>query len=265
MKNNSGTWLFIGVAVLVVIVCVPIGYYFFAPSQTPAAPPSAPSASADATSAPAQDDTPVKTAASSSEYTAPDAPAIQITEVKPKATTKPAPITSATDSEASQTGAGDNPNAPTGPGGLIPTPATSDAGAPTPEAPANPVTQPGDQPSPAPAGSNTQPPTPPAPQPSPAIAPSATTAPPDSTDNGGGDNTVYHVLVGKPFADEGNARIFASSLRHRGYMAVTEAINSGDGALYKVQVGAYKNRQSAEDEVNLLQQSGYPAYIATDR
>jgi cell division septation protein DedD len=73
------------------------------------------------------------------------------------------------------------------------------------------------------------------------------------------------VLVGTTFSSEKNARIFAADLRHRGFMAMTASVSSDSGVVYKVQVGAYRNRLSAEEAANQLQQSGYPAYIATDR
>jgi cell division septation protein DedD len=48
-------------------------------------------------------------------------------------------------------------------------------------------------------------------------------------------------------------------------MAMTSSVASDSGTVYKVQVGAYHSRLAAEQTASQLQQSGYPAYIATDR
>jgi len=71
---------------------------------------------------------------------------------------------------------------------------------------------------------------------------------------------VYRVVVSTLFSSMKNARIFASSLRRRGFMAAAQSSSSGSS--YQVQVGAYRSKASAESTVSQLQQSGYPAYIS---
>jgi len=254
MNNASGIWKFLGIAVLVTVASLAGGYYLSAgSSKTPA--PAAPTAevATDTTSAATPQPQAVRP---SSEYTAPDAPTIDIKEVKPQGNAKKPD--KSVDSEASQTGvtaAGDDtPKADA----LIPPQTPADPGVTSPDAPTPSLVAPTPQtPSPPPVADVPGPSTPEPAQP--AVSSPATDSP--HTDSG----PIYHVLVGNTFADAKNAGIFAASLRHRGFMAVTESINSGGGAVYKVQVGAYRNRVTAESEVDQLQQSGYPAYIATDR
>ena len=251
-SGASGASRFFGAAVAVLLVAGAAGFFLPplmhpGPSAPPA--PQTPANPSDAASPPVQPPSPAPApAATGGQFTAPNAPQIAIVEQKP--TVKPKPAAKPRDSEASQTGvlAGTTKTVPTDSNGLITNPSTDSTPppAPTPVEPS--VSTPTDTT-----------PSPQSPAPAPTQPAPAATSDGGSSDEGG---TVYHVLVGNNFINERNAKIFASALRHRGYVAVTESVNSVDGIKYKVQVGAFHNKVSAEQEASQLQASGYPAYVA---
>jgi len=266
MQNTSGLWKWVGATVLVVVLGLGIGFYVSSPKQTPVATadtgdslPGGDAAAPPATTGPAaaMAQPPV------GQYLAKGAPDIQILEQAPDPNAKSPAAKSKTTVKPTTTATATTPATPNQT--ALPTE--------TPQ-PSAPVSTPSDTNSPQSAPS--QPPAPDQPQPAAPVsvasdssAVSLPTAAPSASQTvaqqGAPDGPIYHVLVGTTFANEKNARIFAADLRHRGFMAMTASVSSDSGIVYKVQVGAYRNRLSAEEAANQLQQSGYPAYIATDR
>jgi len=250
--------MWIGAAVLVVILGLGLGYYISGPSGEEAGGPKP----GDTGPASTSSTSPVASTSSTSaapvrigEFTAKGAPKIQIEEQDPNAVPKASNTnaTSATGSMADLTGA------------------TSSTASST--SPSAPETTPGNDTN---AVSTSVPSEPAAPQPRAEKSGSATAsgsgqmsqpAQAPSTDQSAGSDAspLYHVLVGTTFTTEKSARSFAADLRHRGFMAMTSPVTGDTGTVYKVQVGAYRSRLAAEQAAGQLQQSGYPAYIATDR
>ncbi|MDR3709759.1 MAG: SPOR domain-containing protein [Capsulimonadaceae bacterium] len=251
MENNSGFWKWVGAVVLVVVLGLALGFYLSGPPSDEAnAPASSQSTSTDegtgAAATSAASAPPVQ-AARIGEYTAKGAPSIVIDEQNPLPKKPSASKTSGAATSAT-----------------VPSSAANST-----SAPASPSTTPSAPPSGADSGASPAPVAPPAPAHQESAAQTQTT--PTQSAQQQGDSTpsdnapLYHVLVGTTFTSEKNARIFAADLRHRGFMAMTSTVTSDSGTVYKVQVGAYRNRLAAEQTATQLQQSGFPAYIATDR
>ena len=238
MDSRSGFWKWVGLSVLVVVVGLALGFYLSAPPADENV--------AQTGEHSAANNFPASTITSSTsapppmrigEFTAQGAPSIQIEEQRPEPKKAAAARNSTSASSTSSL-----PNAQST-SSTPPDEATSPGPPPAADVP---------PPQPAPQAIDaTPPPASPSSQPG-AVSPDAS-AP------------LYHVLVGTTFTNEKNARIFAADLRHRGFMAMTSSVASDNGTVYKVQVGAYRSRTTAEQMAGQLQQSGYPAYIATDR
>lgn len=257
MENNSGFWKWIGAAVVVVVLGLGLGFYISgSPGEDSAIPKANDTAPAEvastsavgATSAPARP---------MGEFTAKGAPEIQIDEQSPSPK-KRQPLVQPFSQTPSPASTSDSASATSAaaPAPAAPAPASQSPDA-NPPAPSPTIAAP---PAPARNDAPDTPGTPDAAQ-SPAPASQATAAQSSGPDSG----PLYHVLVGTTFANEKNARIFAADLRHRGFMAMTWTVSGDSGPVYKVQVGAYHSRLAAEQTASQLQQSGYPAYIATDR
>jgi cell division septation protein DedD len=77
------------------------------------------------------------------------------------------------------------------------------------------------------------------------------------------DKSVYKVVVGSSYANQKSAMVTVADLRHRGYMATASPHSSKGNVSYRVQVGAFHNRVSAEDLAGQLEQSGYAARVVS--
>ncbi|HEY3331172.1 MAG TPA: SPOR domain-containing protein [Capsulimonadaceae bacterium] len=246
MENTNALWKWIAATVLVVILGLGIGYYASTPNS-PSSGSATDSAATDASAPVAPDGAPAaRPPLPVGQYLAKGAPEIQIKEEAPDPNKKA--VTTPTTTATASTKVAPSPATTVAPPTSLPVEAPPSTAPSVPDAtvPAPPPVTP-----PHPADSSASLPT---------TAPASAT-PPSATPDG----PLYHVLVGTTFSSEKNARIFAADLRHRGFMAMTASVSSDSGVVYKVQVGAYRNRLSAEEAANQLQQSGYPAYIATDR
>jgi cell division septation protein DedD len=72
---------------------------------------------------------------------------------------------------------------------------------------------------------------------------------------------TYRVQTGT-FAVARNARILADALRGRGYDTSLRTETQGDQTLYRVQTGAYQSKSAANAAADALRASGYPAYVS---
>jgi len=246
MENSSGFWKWVGAAVLVVVIGLALGFYLSGPPADETATVAANQANAgnastaDPNSVSAVSSTAAPSAVSPkpgplSNFTAKGAPKITIIEEDPsiKRSIAPPPTVASTSATPPPPTSVPDATAAQEPATTLPGTATAETAPPAAQTETTPVAQP------------------------PTVSPAVATP----TESG----PLYHVLVGTTFASEKNARIFAADLRHRGFMAMTASVTSDSGTVYKVQVGAYRNRLSAEQTASQLQQSGFPAYIATDR
>jgi DedD protein len=265
MKNGSTIGLIVaGVGVLFMSAFA--GYYYLggnAKGQTP--PASAPTTQAPP--APVLPNAPIahRPVTVVGEYTAPGAPAIDITESKAPLKTKPAASPAPTDSEASQTGldnpAGNPAASETDAGsasGSTAAPSTTGTGSSSTNSGQTGVSTSGDA---APSdtsttsqsGSTSSATVPPAPPAIPSGSASASPAP---------AAVLFHVQAGS-FQNEKNAKTLAEALRHKGYAAMTLPRQTDTSTSYVVQVGAYSSRATADDVVSSLQRDGFPASVST--
>jgi uncharacterized protein YebE (UPF0316 family) len=72
-------------------------------------------------------------------------------------------------------------------------------------------------------------------------------------------------MVGSAYQTQKGALVLAGDLRHKGYIATTARIAGRTGSSYRVQVGAFHSRSSAEDLMNQLQQNGYAANVSNSK
>jgi len=253
-SDSFSTGQFAALAVVVVVGSCIAGYYIagglpHGPEKSTETPASIPSttASPSTTSAPstrqtAQSDKP------SGDYTAPNAPKIEISEEKapkpapepPKPPVQTSSATAENDSEASQqdtTTANATPDA--GAVGTVPAPVTGNATTPATTAP---------------------------------------TADPDyeqtttSTDSEASQQAApatddtrrpkFRVQVGT-FSQAMSARSLADALRNRGYTTTTVSDQDGGKTVYHVQTGAFKARSTADRITLELQRQGFPAFVTT--
>jgi cell division septation protein DedD len=226
----------------VVVIGAGLGFYMSGPSKKDAASTTSSTGSAaglpvDATSSSAATSS-TNASLEAVNFTRKGAPHILIEEIPPDQTSDK----TKTDDKSSQSDADAQPS-----------PDSSESNAPKDNSAAPATATSTDQPQPASSASaNTVP-----------VDPNANTAPatpPATATDAGSKPGVYRVVVSTLFSSMKNARIFASSLRRRGFMAVAQSSTSGSS--YQVQVGAYRSKASAESTVSQLQQSGYPAYIS---
>lgn len=274
-RNRASTTLsFVGLSAVVIAAGVAIGYYGFggmhtsqpvsdAPAiQESAAPVSAPS---PAPTAPVT----IRPERSSSNYTAPGAPRIHILEDKnapldsspsPHAvhhrndnadtTDIPTP-----DVEASQEGTDTSRDTPDGTIPAVKSPDTTSSN---------------DQSAPPDAGSGT-----------PNSTPSPTTAPAQNSaqagkaldseasqtgDKGGTSKATqgraqYRVQAGS-FANADNAKDYVKALHSQGMDANLQTEQQGDKTVYKVQVGAFRNRADADQAAAGYRQKGVPVTVS---
>jgi cell division septation protein DedD len=275
-SNNTVKYLAGSVAVLGIAFC--IGYFFIGGSRPQPTPPenlipsNPPVAAAPVPAKPVILTRTPRT--QNGEYTAPGAPSIRIAEDKSpslvdlsKLRNKATDSTKTPDSEATQEAAptpkdslNDSPTPDTAPpdgdattsGDTPPTPTTT---------PDN--TTPGNT-TPDNTASNKTPPPPPNNDPD---VEQVGTHPvgPHSDSEAGQEGTSgkaqFRVQAGSFVASE-NAIALADALRRRGYDTSTHAERDGDKTVYKVQVGAYRNRTAANKAAQDLQSSGYPASVA---
>ena len=253
-SDSFSTGQFAALAVVVVVGSCIAGYSIagglqHGPDKTAVTAPST-SSTTEAPSTPAPPST-HETAQSdkpSGDYTAPNAPKIEISEEKAPppapAPAKPSTETSSAsadnDSEASQQdSATANATPDAGAVGTVPAPVTGNATAPATTAP---------------------------------------TADPDyeqttgSTDSEASqqastttDNTPrpkFRVQVGT-FSQAMSARSLADALRNRGYTTTTVSDQDGSKTVYHVQTGAFKARSTADRITLELQRQGFPAFVTT--
>ncbi len=202
----------------------------------------------------------MKPRSKNSDYTAPNAPRIQIVEERAPSLTntsklqpKIAPTT--TDTEATQTGAPPTPKT-----AAVQTPAdnstdtTSNSGSGTDTTASSPTPSPGDNTNPAPpadpdveqVGGNGN------------GSPDSEAGQDGSTGSG---KAQYRVQTGS-FVTADNARALADALHRRGYATSTHAERDGGKTVYRVQIGAYRNKAAADKAAQDLQSNGYPAYVS---
>ena len=268
-RSNNGV-KYLAAVVAIVAVCVPVGYLLAGRSQptTPAPenviPQSLPS------DTPAPQPKPARVAitprATNGDYTAPGAPHVEITEERtpslidtsnqqPKADKTPA---STPDAEASQEAAPTPKDTDiTTPTDTSPDPDSTTVPDGSPNAPVTPPAPPADSNSPVP------PPATPA-QPSDPDVEQIGTGHTDPEASQQGDTTAksqFRVQTGS-FATADNAKTLADALHRRGYATSTHSERDGDKTVYKVQIGAYRNRAAADKAAQDLQSSGYPAYVS---
>ena len=72
---------------------------------------------------------------------------------------------------------------------------------------------------------------------------------------------LFRVQTGS-FIAERNAQGLADALKRRGYTASSRSEQIDDKTVYKVQTGAYHTREAANRAALALQRSGYPAYVS---
>ena len=249
MRNSSGVLAYLGIAVVVIIGGLLAGYYYKGATSQPAQPAQTAAQTAQPAqpaAAPTPTPAPKHQVASASDYTSPDAPSIDITEVKgapiPRKTTtdnsSPAATTPSTPTDTDSAGVanpnnGDNSAQPADTGSATP---GTDTSTPADNNPSDTVT--GDNT----AGAGDQ---------------AADNAAPPGSQTG----ALYRVQAGS-FINEANARILASALRRRGYSAVAVPGTEDGKPVFKVQVGAYRNKALAEQAATDLQKTGYPAYVS---
>jgi cell division protein FtsN len=261
-SNNTVKYLAGSVAVLATAFC--IGYFVIGGSRPQPTPPenlipSNPPVAA--TPAPAKPVVLTQTPrAQNGEYTAPGAPSIRIAEDKSpslvdlsQSRNKTADSTKSKDPEASQEAA--------------PTPKNSLNDSPTPDTappPDGDATTSGDTPPvPPTTPDKTTPAVPPpsTPNTDPDVEQVGTHPDSEAGQEGTSGKAQFRVQAGSFVASE-NAKALADALRRRGYDTSTHAERDGDKTVYKVQVGAYRNRTAANKAAQDLQSSGYPASVA---
>ena len=286
-RNNTGNVLrFLLLGTVTVAGGAAIGYYVIGGPHSGSQAPDA--AAIQQSPVPAAPDTspaptPHKIARAhlSTDYTAPGAPRIRIVEDKTPtlndsavgphdahsdtnasdATDIPTP-----DAEASQQADG-SPVAPSK-AGRSAADATSDTTAPltppaTPPSPKTTTPDPESNQTGAPGVATT-------PSSAPAVPPAVGTATtdPEASQTGSagrsaktGGRAQYRVQAGS-FADAGNARDYVNSLHDRGYDADLHSEHKGDKTIYQVQVGAYRNRTSADQAATDMRRSGVPVTVS---
>ena len=71
----------------------------------------------------------------------------------------------------------------------------------------------------------------------------------------------YRVQAGS-FANAGNARDYVSTLHDHGYDANLRTERRGDKTVYKVQMGAFRNRSDADQAADGLRRNGVPVTVS---
>jgi len=253
-SNSFSTGQFAALAVVVVVGSCIAGYYIagglqHGPDKSAVTQPSIPSTAAGpSTPAPPSTHETAQSDKPSGDYTAPNAPKIEISEEKapppapapPKAPPQTSSASADNDSEASQQDT-TTANAPPDAGavGTVPAPVTGNATAPASTAP---------------------------------------TADPDyeqttgSTDSEASQQATpvvdethrpkFRVQVGT-FSQAMSARSLADALRNRGYTTTTVSDQDGGKTVYHVQTGAFKARSTADRITLELQRQGFPAFVTT--
>jgi len=253
-----------GLTVAVVAAAFGIGYFFMGGARpTPVATDALPTPVLTSAAAPrvsAAPDPHILPRTKNSDYTAPNAPRIRIVEERtpsltltrrPAVVQPPADTSSARSGDSAASQAAASPDAASG--------TDTNAGS----AGADAGTSSGT------AASGTAPLIPPAAAPA---APASGTQDQDFEQIGGhgtpeagqdgavsGGKAQFRVQTGS-FAAQQNARVLAEALRSRGYATSTRAEQEDGKTVYKVQIGAYRNRAAADKAAQDLQKSGYPAY-----
>lgn len=261
MARTNNALKNMGIIAAVVAAAFGIGYFFMggarpAPVATDALPTSAPApASAAAPRVSAAPDPHILPRTKNSDYTAPNAPRIRIVEERtPSLTLTRRPAVLQPPADASSVGSGDSE--------------ASQAAA-SPNAASGTDTNAGSAGTDAGTSSGTAPLIPPAAAPNPATSGTQDQdfeqigghGTPEAGQDGamGGGKAQFRVQTGS-FAAQQNARVLAEALRSRGYATSTRAEQEDGKTVYKVQIGAYRNRAAADKAAQDLQKSGYPAY-----
>ena len=240
MKRNASLGPFLLIVPLVIAASFAAGYYLVG-NHSAAPPPPAPALPSPPTSEALPKPAPVKrrVVAAAGQYTAPGSPKISISEVHGEAPVKKPPVVA--DPEASETGVAPPPapdlNPP--PPDVNPSPAPSDG-----QTPGDNANPPGDAASPTDETTSGTAPAPP-------VAPAPT-------------GPLFHVQTKAGFQNEKNAKNFAEALRRRGYTAMPlPFVDSSGLTAYRDQVGAYRNRATADAAAAELQRYGYPAEVSS--
>ena len=252
-SDSFSTGQFAVLAVVVVVGSCIAGYFIAgglqkSPERTTVTTTSTPSTNDAPAPAPstthqvAQNDKPA------GDYTAPNAPKIEISEEKAPppapAASKPQPATHSdtvtNDSEASQQDDTSTNGAPdAGAVGTTPAPVTGNATAPASTAQsADPDYEQTTNSTDAEAGQQG-------------------TTTPDET-----HKPRFRVQVGT-FNQAMSARSLADALRNHGYTTTTVSDQDGDKTVYHVQTGAYKSRSTADHITLELQRQGFPAFVTS--
>ena len=265
-SKSSSSLTFVPIALVVIAASAVAGYYLgggthssFFPTQThPAQPAPVPTISS---SAPPHAMKVATARDQKADYTAPNAPDIEITEVKqPKLNDEssksskiigtPPSTNTTTDPEASQQGT----TATDQTGNPPPANTSADTGTPgsTGDQTSDDQTANTGSSSDANKGDYEKISTPPDPEASQTADTPPAPKPPKLT---------YRVQTGT-FAVARNARILADALRGRGYDTSLRQETQGDQTVYRVQTGAYQSKSAANAAADALRASGYPAYVS---
>jgi cell division septation protein DedD len=248
-SDSFNTGQFVTIAVVVVIVSCVAGYYLAGglqhqtEKQAVSQVAQQSSTSPQTASAPAPQSAPAS-GSSGNDYTAPNAPKIDIREEKAPPVSKPSATTrvasNPSDSEASQENNGPTDGSDdTGTVGTVPAPVTGNAT--TPAASAQSSDPDYEQ----------------------------TTGGTDSESNQEGSPATgdvprprYRVQVGT-FTQAMSARSLADALRNRGYSTTTVTDRDGDKTVYHVQTCAFRSRSTADHVTLDLQRQGFPAFVTS--
>jgi cell division protein FtsN len=244
-RKSSGTTAYVVAGILVVAASLAAGYYLTGPHSTSApvnAPAASPVSGAPGETPPNPAPVQPRQIANAGKYTAPGAPPVTIKEIK----SEPVPVKTQSDSEASQTGTSTAAPAPVTVSSNVTSPAQSTTGPGTTDSDTSGSANPSGDSAPA------------APAAVPAASNGSSTASADTTGSSSTGTTLYCVEAGT-FTSEKNAKSLVDNLRTLGFDA---AVVAGDNASsFRVQVGAYHTKATADGAVTTLQHQGYPAYI----
>ena len=84
----------------------------------------------------------------------------------------------------------------------------------------------------------------------------------DTANSGKSAGAVQYRVQSGSFANAGNASDYVSTLHDHGYDANVRTERRGDKTVYKVQMGAFRNRTDADQAAAGLRRSGVPVTVS---